>query len=250
MSSVERNRDYYEALPPGRDDYWRYMAAPRHRAARLKRLLARIAPSSVVDLGCGNGQLLSELYAKWPRIKLAGVDLSAPRIEANRTAMPHIEWICADLQQPIANAHEARSQAFDVVIASEIIEHLDAPALLLSHARSLAGPDGHLILTTQSGPVRETERRVGHVRHFTRDELSDLLESTGWTALRVWNEGFPFHDLSKWWANRNPSRSIGRFGSDAYGFSQRFVCLALRAAFLFNSRRRGAQLFALARRRP
>ena len=249
MSSFDRNREYYEALPPGREDYWRYMAAPRHRMARIKRLLARIAPSSVVDLGCGNGQLLSELHARWPHVRLAGVDLSAPRIEANRESIPEIEWICADLQQPVGGATAPLPQEFDTVIASEIIEHLDNPALLLSHARSFARQDGHLILSTQSGPVRETERRVGHVRHFTRGELWALLDGAGWTPLRAWNEGFPFHDLSKWWANRDPGGSMERFGSKAYGLRERAVCAALRAAFAFNSSRRGAQLFALARRR-
>lgn len=247
MSSADRNRDYYEALPPGRDDYWRYMAAPRLRVARILELLDRLAPTSVVDLGCGNGHLLAEIRQKRPGIKLAGIDLSAPRIEANRRNMPDVEWLVADLQQRFEN-REAAFATCDAVIASEIIEHVDDPALLLANAHVLGRPGGSLIVTTQSGPMRETERRVGHVRHFTAEELSLLLRAARWTPLRVWNEGFPFHDLSKWWANRDPGRAMARFGGEAYGAVERAICLALRIAFAFNSRRRGAQLFALARR--
>ena len=69
MSSIARNRDYYEAPSPGRDDYWRYMAAPRLRVARIVELLRRIRPSSIVDLGCGNGALLGEIRAAWPEVR-------------------------------------------------------------------------------------------------------------------------------------------------------------------------------------
>ena len=68
----------------------------------------------------------------------------------------------------------------------------------------------------------------------------------GWEPLRIWNAGFPFHDLSKWWANVNPDKSMAQFSGQAYGVYQNFVCLALRFAFLFNSGSHGAQLFAVA----
>ena len=64
--------------------------------------------------------------------------------------------------------------------------------------------------------------------------------------MRIWNTGFPFHDLSKWYANRDPDRSLEQFGERAYGMRENVICWALRQAFRFNSRRRGAQLFAVA----
>ena len=140
---------------------------------------------------------------------------------------------------------------WDVVVASEILEHLDDAETFLKNALRLATPGrGRLLLTTQSGPVRETERRVGHRRHFTRDVLALLLRNTGWAEPRVWNAGFPFHDLSKWWANRNPESSFRRFGDRSYGPRERLICALLRGAFALNSRSRGAQLYAVARRGP
>jgi DNA-binding response OmpR family regulator len=35
------NREYYETLTAGRDDYWRKMAAPRHRVAEIAAILER-----------------------------------------------------------------------------------------------------------------------------------------------------------------------------------------------------------------
>jgi SAM-dependent methyltransferase len=240
MTATDSNREYYEATSAARDDYWRYMAAPRARVARIVALVRDVAPRSLIDLGCGNGQLLDEIGRAFPAMRLAGLDLSSRQIAENRERAPRIEWMTGDLSQEVA------LREFECVTASEVIEHLDEPRSLLENARRLGKT---LILTTQSGPLRETERRVGHVRHFTASEMSGLLTGAGWTPIRVWNEGFPFHDLSKWWANRDAEASMARFGgTERYGVRERAICLALRAAFRLNSRRRGAQLYAVARR--
>jgi SAM-dependent methyltransferase len=242
MNSLKTNVEYYERDSPAREDYWRYMAAPRARVERVVKELRRLRPRSVADLGCGDGRLLEEIARALPEARLAGVDLSRRQIETNRTKAPHVRWAAGDLQEPIEVF-----DTFEAIVASEVIEHLTNPAMLLVNAHRLAATGAHLVLTTQSGPVRETERRVGHERHFKPAELRALLESNGWTPLRVWNEGFPFHDLSKWWANRDPDASMARFGTDRpYGLAERAVCLALRGAFRLNSRSRGAQLYAVA----
>lgn len=240
MTATDTNREYYEAASAAREDYWRYMAAPRARVARVVDLVRGLAPRSLIDLGCGNGQLLDELARAFPGMRLAGLDLSARQIAENRERAPQIEWMAGDLSQEVAE------KAFDCVTASEVIEHLQDARALLDNARRLGT---HLVITTQSGPVRETERRVGHVRHFSPAEMTTLLAETGWSAVRVWNEGYPFHDLSKWWANRDAEKSMARFGgTERYGLRERAICFALRTAFRLNSRRRGAQLYAVARR--
>ena len=245
--AVEINREYYERWSPGRDDYWRKMAAPRLRVRVLLRALKRFDPENVVDLGCGGGVLLREIRARHPNARLCGIDLSREQIQENRRISPWADWHVANLdgvvefQGPLAGG-------FDVAIASEVIEHLDRPDRLLANARALARPGARLLLTTQSGAIRETERRVGHRRHFSVGEMRDLLIQGGWQPEHIWNEGFPFHDLSKWYANRDPEASMDRFGQRAYGWREDLVCLALRLVFGLNSRRKGAQLFAIARR--
>ncbi len=201
----------------------------------------------MVDLGSGGGELLAELRVRFPGVALAGVDIAAAQIAENRRRYPGIDWHVADLDVQDGIPQALRG-AFDVVIASELIEHVDHPEALLHNARDLVGPaSGHLLLSTQSGALRETERRVGHRRHWSRSEIRAALLDAGWTPLRVWNCGFPFHDLSKWYANRDPTGTMARFGARPYGIKEDLVCYALRAAFRLNSGRFGAQLFAVAR---
>ena len=246
--STQQNREYYEAESAGRLDYWTYMAAPRFRVATLVELVEQHRPRSIVDLGCGNGALLGELAESPGQRRLVGIDLSTSQIEHNKERRPSMEWFAADLSQP-DSLPSALLGAFDCVIASEIIEHLDQPEALLSSASALADTHhGRLLISTQSGPLRETERRVGHVRHFDRDSVTTLLRHSGWTPMRVWNAGFPFHDASKWYANLRPDSSMDQFGDKPYGKRERIICWALRQAFRLNSKRRGAQLFAVAKR--
>ncbi len=242
------NREFYESEQPGVTDYWTYMAAPRARMATVLREVRRAAPTVVVDLGCGGGQVLAEIAAALPRVRLHGIDISAPRIEANRRLHRGIDWHVADLDGERAPPAGLEGAA-DVVIATEIVEHLDAPESFLRGALALARrPGGRLIVTTQSGRVQETERRVGHRRHYSPADMEHLLARAGWTPERVWNSGWPFHDLSKWYANRDVDRSMATFAARAYGPRERAICWALRCLFRLNSDRRGAQLYGVARR--
>jgi 2-polyprenyl-3-methyl-5-hydroxy-6-metoxy-1,4-benzoquinol methylase len=248
-NSSDINREYYEADRPGRHDYWRYMAAPRARVRRIVEQLQQRKPHVIVDLGCGGGELLEVVEAGMPASRLVGVDLSKRQTEENRVKRPQMEWFVADLSREGALGKEIAAIA-DAVIASEVIEHVDDPVAFLKNARFVARPGALLIVTTQSGTIHGTEVRVGHRQHFTADMLSEVLKKAGWKPLRVWNEGYPFHDLSKWYANLNTDATLRRFSDRPFGPLERLISFALRVAFRFNSRRRGAQLFATAEALP
>ncbi|MBN1945243.1 MAG: class I SAM-dependent methyltransferase [Bradymonadales bacterium] len=247
-TASDANRRFYDQVLPGQQDYWRLMAASRFRLDTLLDAIARRDPRSVVDLGCGGGQLLRLVRQRLPAAETAGVDLSEAQIEADRRDDPAGRYLAADLSQPSRFPEDWQGR-FDVVVAMEVIEHLDRPELLLANARDLARPGGGvLLLSTQSGPISHSERRVGHRRHFSREEMSRLLEEAGWRVERVWNAGYPFHDWSKKVANLRPDWSMRRFSERPYGWFEKGVCLALRTLFRLNSKKRGAQLFAEASR--
>jgi 2-polyprenyl-3-methyl-5-hydroxy-6-metoxy-1,4-benzoquinol methylase len=242
------NVEYYRMDSPGRADYWRRMAAPRARMARFLKLMKNDPPASVVDLGCGNGDLLCEVGKAFPKARLCGIDLSPTLIAANIKRCSHVTWKSMDLDVD-ADFDAALLGAFDVVIASEIIEHVEHPDMFLTNALKLARPQGgRLLLSTQSGRMWETERRVGHRRHFSRQEMKALLVSACWQVEGVWNEGCPFHDLAKRMANARPEKTMKAYSEKSYSLFQKCICLLLRAAYRFNSRGKGAQLFAVARR--
>ncbi len=241
------DNSHFESPTPGQADYWQKMAAPRARVAMITRLLQHWNPDQIVDLGCGGGNLLVEVQQQQLSARLFGLDLATAQIEYNRSVLPGINWSVADLTDPDSVTDELVGR-FAAVVSSEVIEHVADPIALLETAHRVAAPGGRLVLSTQSGKVHETQRLVGHVRHFSVEEIDDLLRRTGWRPERVWNCGFPFHPLVKYLANLNPTRTIAAYGTEAYPPRKRLVCWATRVAYRFNSSSRGTQLYAIATR--
>ncbi len=128
------NRDYYESDSAGPQ---RLLAlhggAPGPASTTLLALVREEPVRSLVDLGCGGGMLLREIEASLPGSSLLGIDLSPRLVEENRRGSPAIRWEVADLEQPLGAAADLAGR-WDVVVASEILEHLDEPAAFLRNA--------------------------------------------------------------------------------------------------------------------
>ena len=245
MATADANRAYYDQRLPGLAGYWRYMPAARLRRRRVLAYCRHRAPPRIGDFGCGDGALLGELHALLPAAELFGLDLSAAQIAANQQRLPFAAFAVADLAAPDFRLPFAPCA---LAISAEVIEHVAAPTVYLRNLYTALLPGGSLLLSTQSGPLRATERHVGHVRHWSAADMTQALTATGFADVHVWNEGWPFHDWSKWLANLRPERSIAHFGTGEYHWPQRLSCAVLGALFRLNSRRRGAQLFACAHR--
>lgn len=241
----DANRAYYDRRTQGQEDYWRLMAAPRFRVRMALRAVAQARPATICDFGCGNGALLGAVHARFPHIQLMGLDLSSELIAENSKRLPYASFAAADL---CGETFAFPWEPVDMALSMEVIEHLDQPGLYLNSIYRALAPGGTLFLSTQSGPIRATEQHVGHVRHWSREDIHEALAQAGFSDISPRSTGWPFHDLSKYLANRNPDKTIRSFGESGYGFKQKAVCLALRCLFLCNSRRCGLQLFAVARK--
>ena len=134
----------------------------------IKQLVLRLleeeqASGSLLDYGAGRAELLQLLAGQARYSRLAGADLF-PRA-ADLPA--EIDWIQQDLNEPLA-----ATGAFDVVICSETIEHLENPRLVFRNLFQLLRPGGLLVLTM---PNQESLRAYvalllgGHFVHFLGD---------------------------------------------------------------------------------
>ena len=93
----------------------------------------------LLDYGSGIGDLLLELRAIYPERKLAGVDI----MERPSGLQKDIGWYSQDL-----NVEFQFEREFDVVISTEVIEHLENPRATFRNLWRLLKPGGVLILTT------------------------------------------------------------------------------------------------------
>ena len=84
-------------------DPTQYQLFGDHRGRPFRDLLNRVphtAPSLVVDLGCGPGDLTLGLAERWPDARIVGVDNSPEMLERARAADPdgRVEWVEAAVE--------------------------------------------------------------------------------------------------------------------------------------------------------
>jgi 2-polyprenyl-3-methyl-5-hydroxy-6-metoxy-1,4-benzoquinol methylase len=109
--------------------------------AMIERVaLARNLRGRVLDYGAGVGHLTRRLLALERFDAVAAADI----MPAPTDLSPAVEWIEQDLNAPLPN-HE---NVFDVVVAAEVIEHLENPRFMIREIFRLLRPGGVALITT------------------------------------------------------------------------------------------------------
>lgn len=220
----------------------KYSPAPRIRRKKIVSWLSSISPGSILDVGCGNGELLMDVRHLMPDAKLAGADISDAVIESNRINFPDIGFSKIDLNK------ETLPARFDAVICMEVIEHCDDYRAAIKRLAAMTGK--WLLITVPCGPVFEIDRRVGHKRHFKPKEMAEALRNEGLRVIRAEEWGFPFFNLYKRMINLRPDKMRESFLSEQrYGFRQKILASSTYAAFNICLPKWGFQLFVMAGRK-
>jgi ubiquinone/menaquinone biosynthesis C-methylase UbiE len=104
--------------------------------------------ATVADLGCGSGMILCEVLKLKPRWRGHGLDISPAAINYARRLAEHKRVAArASFQASDINRLPFETRSLDLVIASEVIEHLPEPERVISEIARVLRPGGQLILT-------------------------------------------------------------------------------------------------------
>jgi 2-polyprenyl-3-methyl-5-hydroxy-6-metoxy-1,4-benzoquinol methylase len=157
----------------------------------LDAALAKLAPNSVFDIGCGNGAVANHLA---DRYTVVGIDASKSGIAQANTAFP-------ELRLEIGSAYDdlvERYGQFDAVVSLEVVEHLLDPKLFVRQMFDLVRPGGGVIISTPyhgylknlvlalTGKMDEHFTALwdgGHIKFWSVKTLTTLLKEAGFVCI-------------------------------------------------------------------
>jgi trans-aconitate methyltransferase len=148
----------------------------------LATLFAPLAPRRLVDVGCGTGHLLRFIVDRMSvhPDRVVGVDHSEAGIQRARELLPSATWIVADLYGMSVG------EEFDLVICTEVLEHLHEPGRAVDELRRLCAGGGRVAITVPDGALDDWE---GHVNFWNESELESFLAPLGLTAIERVEDG-------------------------------------------------------------
>lgn len=142
-----------------------------NRLVHIINLAREYNPSSLLDVGCGDGRLLYEFSKQYPDIRLEGADVSERALAFARAFNPRITFHQSDISDNLS-----LGKKYDAVTLVEVLEHIHPEAVpkFLKGIHNLLHDDGVFIITVPSTNVRTGK---AHYQHFSADSLRATVAS-------------------------------------------------------------------------
>ena len=139
--------------------------------------------SSLLEIGCGEGYLLKSLEKDLQGIKIMATDLSPKIISQADYIIPEIpKMVCSAYDLPF------KDNSWDMILACEVMEHVDNPRKLLTEARRVSAK--HCIFTVPLEPwwrvanilrgkyLMKLGNTPGHIQHWGKTSFTNQVKET------------------------------------------------------------------------
>jgi glycosyltransferase involved in cell wall biosynthesis/2-polyprenyl-3-methyl-5-hydroxy-6-metoxy-1,4-benzoquinol methylase len=189
---------------------------------RLEKWQGNRLPSDIriLDIGCGRGNIA---------LPLASLGYAVTGVDYDEDSIRFARDVASDLRDRpqfyVGSLEKIHGERFDVIVASEVLEHQKDPLAFLKELESLLNPNGLLLLSVPNGKSLEerirkftTHTKLGnaikrflkrgiahegvqsaashpHEQFFSWKELRDLLYADGWKFERVENASAWFKEF-------------------------------------------------------
>lgn len=141
--------------------------------------------SKILDVGCASGWFISQVSQEFPTASCFGIDIYDKAVRYATKLYPHIMFNVAD-----AHSLPFKSNSFDVVICTEVLEHVDDPKRILIEIRRILRKSGTAIIELDSGSTlfsiawylwRKWNGKVwneSHLHSFNPNKLEKIILSS------------------------------------------------------------------------
>lgn len=171
------------------------------RHDEIARVVGEAQPQTVLEFGVGQGAMGARLADGRAYV---GVEPDDQSRAAARVNLPETARLLSDID-------ELDEQAFDLICAFEVLEHIeDDRAALVSWLTRLR-PGGTLLISVPGFESRfgPSDENVGHLRRYDPETLEALLCSTGLIQPRLTITGYPLGFMLEAIRNQMARRQFG-----------------------------------------
>lgn len=157
-------------------------------------LLFPLKVKSILDVGCGEGITLDNFRKKKIGEKLYGIDYSDEALKIGRKIYPYLNLKKGDIYDI-----KEKNNSFDLVMATEVLEHLDNPQKALKELIRVSKK--YVLLSVPNEPffiganflrgkyLKSFGNHPEHINHWTFISFRNFLKKNG---LKIKKERHPF----------------------------------------------------------
>jgi len=150
----------------------------------LINILTPLTPLTILEAGCGTGYIsecITNLFDV-SKTKITAFDLDEKKVQIAQNRVQNIDFFSASIYDiPFPD------DSFDLVISTEVLEHLDAPEKALSEVLRVSKK--HILVSVPDEPIwritkmlrgkylRDFGNTPGHIKHWSKRSFKAFLNS-------------------------------------------------------------------------
>lgn len=182
MNKKERSKVSFDKQSETYDDSW--CSSEAHFCyPYVVESICRLSFDTLLDLGCGTGEVLSIISKKKKGCKLYGLDLSEKMLEQAKKKLPDSDTLLVGDSENMPFEDEM----FDVLTSTESFHHYPNPKKAIGEIYRVLKKDGTLVLCDFWRPILKRKfmnlfigfSKDGDVRIYSQKEIVDMLQNAG-----------------------------------------------------------------------
>lgn len=153
--------------------------------------LKKLRIDSVLDVGCGEGFILNKLKSENIGKYWQGIDYAKEAIEIGRKIHPDL-----NLKQGSIYSSGFNDNSFDLVICTEVLEHLEDTKKALKEVLRISKK--YVLLSVPNEPLfllsnfTQWGKDIGHINHWTFWSFENFVKKNAGVPIKILKRRYPF----------------------------------------------------------
>jgi SAM-dependent methyltransferase len=176
------------------------------RRNRVLKLVEKLNPGQLLEIGCGAGALIFDLSQRGFR---------CTALETSRKAREIASYINSKNENVKFYANAGNwIECFDQIVALEVLEHIEDDHAALKSWYSWLKPGGKILVSVPAHQRKwgADDAAVGHYRRYEKDALIQMTKKNGFDIEHFENWGFPLANIIRPLRIRKYKRKLNQHG--------------------------------------